>query len=296
MPGSTIVIELVCGVFAAQGKCHRKATASGAPRAFLSQLMTVSILEVTNEVGQSTFTVSDMSIGEWKIVRLTAGFKYQRNHWAGRLTPGGRVMRRRRSSGQALAEGAASLILIIGGTVLAVLLLVNSGMAAYYKIKLSVVSSKAADYASSLKSSNDPDWENKTKERVKWLMGAMGIKYDGNPVVTFSTSSEPSADPSAVILNVKANGLALVGDYFGVITMQDTSVGTPGAAFAGSAIVYLRKDYPPSKSPLFTSPNTTRYYVPLIGKDNAHPQVMGVWGPGSIQTLEYYDQQKIKLP
>lgn len=205
-------------------------------------------------------------------------------------------MRRRASTGQAIAEGAAALVLIIGGTVLAVLLLVNSGMAAFYKIKLSVVTAKAADYASSLKISDDPEWQQKTKDRVKWLIGAFGIKYDGNPIVTFASPSDPAADPDTVLLTVKANGLTLVGDFFKVMSMEDIGIGTPGPKmnYAGAAIVYRPSMFPPS--PTLLKSNPTRYYVPLLSKDSAHPPVLGYLSPTCINSVDYMEKKYGPLP
>lgn len=131
-----------------------------------------------------------------------------------------KTWRQRSFNGQALVEGVIALVLIISSTVLALLLLANSGMAVYYKEKLAVVSSKAADYAAAQPESSR---NAETRAFVQELLQALGIRASSVDVdvSTVTVHSEP-----LIKVNVKCHGLPLIGNVFGSIDMADASVGS----------------------------------------------------------------------
>jgi hypothetical protein len=77
-------------------------------------------------------------------------------------------------------EGVVGLIMIIGGTVLAVLLLVNVGAAAYNKEKIGLVANQAATYACILP--NDATRQPLVATAVDELLSNMGLNPNNTVV------------------------------------------------------------------------------------------------------------------
>ncbi len=81
----------------------------------------------------------------------------------------------RGNTGAALAEGVVSLWLIITATILAIGLLVNTGMSTFYKEKLGFVTNQVAV---SLAAQSDPaQAEEQAKSMTKALFNEMGMSF-----------------------------------------------------------------------------------------------------------------------
>lgn len=114
--------------------------------------------------------------------------------------------------GSSIVEGTVGLLLVIGGAVMGTLLMVNSGIAMYYKQKLSFVTHEAAQAAV-----NQMVWNNAyrpgvsegnviaiTKERVKSIAHQMGLPEPSNIDVTVSADS--------ITVGATLSGLSLIGN------------------------------------------------------------------------------------
>jgi hypothetical protein len=145
-----------------------------------------------------------------------------RRYWAQKVP--------RSSRGQGIAEGAVALALIFGGATLGTLLLVNSGVAAYYKQKLCVVSALAANYAASLP--DDSDRNGPTKEYTCATLADMGFNPDPGKV---EVQVEPgNSEDGNVKAKVTLRELPLVGNCFGFLPeITDTGVASGNGQMAG---------------------------------------------------------------
>src|SRR5262245_28409097 len=88
-------------------------------------------------------------------------------------------------NGAVLVEGVVALVLIISGTVLATLLLVNSGLSTYYKEKLGFVANQASQFAFQIPQNQDP--KPLTTAFVLDLMNQMGLPAEKTQVTTDNT-------------------------------------------------------------------------------------------------------------
>ncbi|MBI4532377.1 MAG: hypothetical protein HY711_00400, partial [Candidatus Melainabacteria bacterium] len=130
--------------------------------------------------------------------------RYKREKDTLKATSFGKEVRNTRGSG--LVEGMLGLVLIIGGIVCGTILLVNVGIATYYKEKLGFISNQAANYAASL----DPkeNISDKTKDFVKELMPKMGFANSGLEV---TTALSTVAGKQAATVTVASSELPLFG-------------------------------------------------------------------------------------
>ncbi len=157
---------------------------------------------------------------------------------------------RRPATGAALAEGVVSLWLIISGTVLAVGLLVNTGMSTFYKEKLGFVTNQVA---MTVAAQSDPaQAEEKAKTTTKALFTAMGMSFQ-DCVVKVKAESIDSQPAVGVTVTIKMP-LMLIGqaDIFpGAITITD------------KAVVLLRARAPDAYLWMSRSPALAPYIIPL---------------------------------
>ena len=86
----------------------------------------------------------------------------------------------RTSFGSGIVEAVLALTLIISSTFLAVVLLLNIGIATYDKEKVAFVADQASAYATSLTNENTRDAD--VKSFVDNLMNQMGVKASGTTV------------------------------------------------------------------------------------------------------------------
>jgi hypothetical protein len=126
-----------------------------------------------------------------------------------------------RTESGSIVEGAIGLWLIVVMLVMGVLLLVNCGMAAYYKGKLGYVAQECARYAAGLPDDKDPT--PKTERFADDLMRHLGL-----PVTSASVKVEKAVlgDLPAMRVTVGNSKLALFGNGSilpTVISMSDTA-------------------------------------------------------------------------
>lgn len=88
----------------------------------------------------------------------------------------------RSSQGSGIIEASVGLMLIIGVTVLAVLLLLNTGIASYNKEKIGYVANQAALFATSLNNANKPTRLTNVRTFVDTLFTQMGVKASNTSV------------------------------------------------------------------------------------------------------------------
>lgn len=128
----------------------------------------------------------------------------------------------RSTSGAALVEGVVALCLITMGTVVAVTLLVNTGMSTYYKEKLGFIANQAAIYAASIPPSEDI--VTSTKPVVQDLLLKMGLPASQFKLTGMHTDV---AGKPAVSVTIAISALPLFGDGQLLplsISLQDTAV------------------------------------------------------------------------
>ncbi len=89
-------------------------------------------------------------------------------------------LQRRASAGSGIIEGIVALMLIIGSTILAVILLLNTGIASYDKEKISFVADQAASYATTLFDSKTRDAD--VSAFVDEMLNQMGVKASNTSV------------------------------------------------------------------------------------------------------------------
>jgi hypothetical protein len=131
--------------------------------------------------------------------------------------------------GQALVEGVVALVLIIAATTLGTLLLVNSGVCAYYKQKLAVVSNLAANFAAN--QPDDSDRNGPTKEYVCGKLKDLGF---GLGPADVDVDVPPAGDDGSQLATVTLHNLPLVGNFFGFLPeIKDTGLACGSGQIAG---------------------------------------------------------------
>lgn len=121
-----------------------------------------------------------------------------------------------------MVEGVMGLWLIITGTVLAITILVNTGMSTYYKEKIGFIANQCGIYASSLPPGED--MTTKVEDMARGLVNALGMANSG---VKVKVEEKAVADRTAVKITVAVNGLKLFGpgDVLpGTINLEDSAV------------------------------------------------------------------------
>jgi hypothetical protein len=127
----------------------------------------------------------------------------------------------RNRSGQAMAEGAAMLVVMSIFLVLGILLLVNCGVAAFYKQKIAAISTAAANFAATQPKEIR---QAETEQYVREAVTTMGLAYSNVAVPAVETVKIHGQD--TVCVHLKVNGLPLVGQGFGLICVEDTGIST----------------------------------------------------------------------
>ena len=137
----------------------------------------------------------------------------------------------RSGRGQGIVEGVVGLVIVIGGGVLASLLLVNTGVSAFYKERIGYVTQKAADFAA-IKYGNEGA-ESATKAFTSDLLKASGLPDLGD----FSIEKISVGGQDAVRVNVTVAGLVLFGSgdvLPKTISLQDHAVSPMMTAGGGN--------------------------------------------------------------
>jgi hypothetical protein len=127
-----------------------------------------------------------------------------------------------RRTGAAMVEGVMGLWLVITGTVLALTIIVNTGMSTYYKEKLGFISNQCAAYAATLPPGEDI--ASKVEPVARGLLSALGLANTGCKVKVEEKAIE---DRTAVKITVAVNGLKLFGpgDVLpGTINLEDSAI------------------------------------------------------------------------
>lgn len=171
----------------------------------------------------------------------------QRRRIAGVYSPRGR-------RGAAIVEGVVGLWLIITGTVLAVLLLINTGMSTYYKEKLGFISNQCASYAATLSPADDV--QAKVEPFAKDLLGALGIANTGCKV---KVEEKNIQDRVALKITVAVSGLKLFGQgdvLPGTIALEDSAIVVRGASPTGLLWLNTNSKFSPYLIPAIRVPPT----------------------------------------
>jgi len=127
-----------------------------------------------------------------------------------------RVPAIRSTKGAGIVEGVVGLALVIGSTVLAVLLLVNAGAAAYNKEKIALVAQQAATYASILP--NDTNRQALVETMVDAFLDNMGIN-SANTTVTVSDINLVNREAIEVTVTTSLSTL-LSGNAAAILPLQ----------------------------------------------------------------------------
>lgn len=128
-------------------------------------------------------------------------------------------LKSRNKRGSGLIVGVACLFLIISGTVLAVLLLMNTGVATYNKEKLGFIANQAATYAATY-SAYLPDAatrQSNVSSMVTNLLTSMGLNSSNTNVTVTDTTVGAQA---AVSVTVSANLPTIMSANFSSVLPQ----------------------------------------------------------------------------
>jgi hypothetical protein len=88
-----------------------------------------------------------------------------------------------------LIEGALGLVMVIGVGVMSAMLVLNSGVGAFFKNKLSMITNQAVQFAVSHSQDADADLQAETKTFVQQLMPNVGLTPSNlNVTVKFTTT------------------------------------------------------------------------------------------------------------
>jgi hypothetical protein len=126
-----------------------------------------------------------------------------------------------RDRGSGIVEGVAGICLVTSSSILALLLLINSGCGILYKQKLSHVNYLATAYAAA--HGGDANVQDETTEYVKQVMSAMGMAPNGLSV----TVTEMRFQNSPAIKVTLSNEFPLTGAAFGIppiINLSDSEI------------------------------------------------------------------------
>lgn len=140
----------------------------------------------------------------------------------------------RAARGQGIVEGVVGIVILIIGVVLAVLLLVNAGVSAFYKSRIGFITQQAADFASQ-KQGDRAALEAFTKDL---------LKESGLPEMnSLEVENISVADQDAVRVRLIVKGLSLVGNGDILpkeINIEDVAVKTvQGGAHNGDAVLSI---------------------------------------------------------
>jgi hypothetical protein len=135
---------------------------------------------------------------------------------------------RRSNRGSGLVEGVVGLHMVIGGTVLATLLILNSGTSILSKNKILLVTGQAAQYAAAHQS--DADLQSETQAFVQSLMPVVGLTPNRLSVTVTATAVNGVQGQQVCV----TNQFPLFGTAGGAFPTQIQLADTE---FAGSSIV-----------------------------------------------------------
>lgn len=172
-----------------------------------------------------------------------------------------RIIPPRKDSGAALVEGVMGLWLVITGTVLAITILVNTGMSTYYKEKLGFISNQCAAYAATLPPGEDIP--TKVEPVARDLLNALGMANTGCKV---KAEERAIQDRTAIKITVAVNGLKLFGpgDVLpGTINLEDSAV-------------VLRNGAPTGLLWLNNNAKFSGYLIPAIKVPPSGPNSLGM--------------------
>ncbi len=147
------------------------------------------------------------------------------------------LMRSRRGSG--IIIGVVSVFLLVSGSVLAVLLLMNTGVATYNKEKLGFIANQAAIYAATYSAylTDTTKRQTNVSSMVSSLLTSMGLN-SSNTTVTV-TDTTVGAQP-AVSVTVSANlPTVMAANFSSVLPQQIQSTFTAVAIKAPYATEYV---------------------------------------------------------
>jgi len=157
----------------------------------------------------------------------------------------------RGNTGAALAEGVVSLWLIITATVLAIGLLVNTGMSTFYKEKLGFVTNQVAV---SLAAQSDPaQAEERAKSMTKALFNEMGMSFK-DCIVKVKAESIDSQPAVGVTVTIKGLPLMLIGE---------SNIFPIGIDLTDKTVVLLRARAPDAYLWMSRTPSLSSYGIPL---------------------------------
>lgn len=131
----------------------------------------------------------------------------------------------RTMGGSGIVEGLVGLMLIIGSTILAVILLLNTGIATYNKEKVAFVADQAATYATSLTNLSTRDAD--VRSFVNSLLNQMGVKASNTTVKVTDIACSKWA---AVSVSVSTTLPTLMSSGFSFLIPQQLQVSDTAVA------------------------------------------------------------------
>ena len=140
---------------------------------------------------------------------------------------------KRSQKGSGLIEGVVGLMLVIGSTILAALLLLNSGMSILFDNKLLLVAGQAARYA--VAHQLDENVEAETQTFVQSLMPTLGLTPN-NLIVTTTPNAICGAQGMQVTVSnqfIVVGAAAIPGVFPSQIRLADTEFA--GCTIAGKS-------------------------------------------------------------
>jgi hypothetical protein len=166
----------------------------------------------------------------------------------------------RSQRGQGIVEAALGAVLLTITTVAAVLLMVNAGVSAYYKLKLQAVTLSTAQYAAGIRS-GDPELASKTTQFANYLLRRSGLPSAA------SVTAAPSEQ--TVVVSIAVNNLKAVGNLpiFNNISLSDTEVSSPTVPAVG----YMYLDYEMANSSPPTPQPANPAYLPILSSAQIDP-------------------------
>jgi hypothetical protein len=204
------------------------------------------------------------------------------------------LMRSRRNTGAALAESAAALILIVGIVVGGILVLVNSGVACFYKEKLCFVTIQAAQYAAALPAS-DGNIQAETLSFANALLPQVGLPKPSSLTATRANGF--------VTVNISLTGLQLVGNGSilpSVINMQDTEAASQQTQLQPTAFLWIAGLNKNAQDPTGQDPYAGNGVIPIYhqqpgtnlqGSNGGTPTRPYSFVPTYLMTYNYQNQQ-----
>ena len=124
----------------------------------------------------------------------------------------------RNAQGSGLVEGVVGIVLVTMVVVAGILLLVNSGMATYYKLKIGYVASEAAKFANAHEGQGRI---NATKDYAESLLRALGIKHGGCHI---ELDERKLNGVPALVCKIECRKLDMLGNMMGPIEISDVGV------------------------------------------------------------------------